>query len=117
MWLINSIKYCFNDILFFIKNGYSISELWNLSYHISKMILPKLKAFRKYSGGTPGSLTIDEWHNILDEMIWTFEWEVSGKSDNPDMSIEEWENIYDANWKRYNNGLKLFAEYFRELWY
>jgi hypothetical protein len=117
MSYISHIKEIFVEWWFFILHGYRMKELYNLSYYLSKYILVRLKAFRDHNSTYPPILSYNEWLTTLDEMIWAFEWEVSGEIDNPDTSKDGWEVEYDIKWKKFNKGLELFSKYFRELWY
>lgn len=49
-------------------------ECWNLDYHLAKSILPKLLYFKNWVDkyGCPTDLEMDEWNEIVDEMIWAF---------------------------------------------
>lgn len=48
-------------------------EIWNLRDILSRHIYKGLVQFKKAKRcGYPGTVTINEWENILDKMIWTF---------------------------------------------
>ena len=120
MWRISdfffSVKMWFQKVF----RGYSDSEIWNLDDTIVEYVLPKLKLFRKQTICYPPNLeSFEEWENILDEIIWAFEFH---KSDAP---FDELKEKYGDNWRdeyrklneRYRNGLKLFGEYLGCLWW
>ena len=90
--------------------------------------------------GIPNNLGVGEWENILDEMIWTFDYILDDEKYNPfpdsmaddDEDILKWLNRertpeekkrfneYSINSfeleERKQRGLKLFATYFQSLW-
>lgn len=97
-----------------LVRGFSDNELWNLDNTIAKFILPRLIRFKKEmrSGlpqnqeDTSRSLTQAEWDDILDNMIFAFNYA---------------QNIYTKScnkedYKRYELGMRQFATYFLDLW-
>ena len=85
-------------------------ELWSLDVTIAKFMLPRLKRFKKCTNRYPADLTVKQWDTILDKMIFSFDF-IAG----PKM----WDVKYMGNektWKKVNEGLKLFAEWFNSLW-
>lgn len=93
------------------KTGISPDETWNLYINIATFVLPRLKMFKKYTIGTPGCLqSQEEWFEILDKMILAFEH--IEKDDEPD-DLEENKKYQEE----INNGIYLFGEYFRYLWW
>lgn len=105
------LKLLKREVRFFYQRktrGFDDSDMWNLDYSLAKLILPRLKLFRKQPAGYPNNLTAKQWQDILDEMIWSFTWYCG----------EQWSygKDYAANSKRADEGLKLFAEYFGSLW-
>ena len=94
------IKYLFQ----WIKNGFPDSDIWNLDWSIAKYTLPRLKRLKEVQHGFPGDLeTIDEWYEILDKIIITF-----------DRILKEDVNIEHE--KEITEGLDLFRKYFFSLW-
>ena len=78
------------------------SELMDLDYAIADFILPRLIRFKEKSNSYPSGKTFEEYSEILDKMIWSFNYvvkDVKGQEDD-----------------RYQEGMNLFAEYFRSLW-
>lgn len=122
----------FNIKSFFQKifRGYSNDELWNLDNTIAKWILPRLKAFKKDSIAFPADLdSPDEWDEILDKMIWSFDY-ITNQDEYEDEIIEKYkDNEFDEDghyrWikdakelsEKCQEGLDLFAKYFRSLWW
>lgn len=105
----------------YIKSG----ELWDLDYTFADFILPRLKAFKKNTISVPAQLSETEWNDILDKMILAFDyilddewWIDSQQYDylNNNFLLE----VYLKEEKRRNavieEGLELFAHYFRDLW-
>ena len=115
-----------------ITRGFDDSETWSLDDTIAKFILPRLKRFRELElKGVPGNiskLTWEEeqklsekeaeahweqmekdWNEILDKMILAFETIVK----------DDWKDINDMKnqEKNINEGLSLFAQYLRGLWW
>ena len=90
-----------------IERGFDDSETWSLFYTITKFILPRLKCFREVYAGYPGSTTSEEWKSILDKMIRAFELVLRDNS--------KW--MDEAEEKEYQEGMKLFSEWFRGLWW
>jgi hypothetical protein len=149
-----------------LTRGFSDEECWNLDYTIAKFILPRLKHFKKHNYGLPwrshkmingevvelmesekiydraidGSLTSEEWDDVLNNIIFAFEFildedEWSKKCYAPRFFEEPYgfiENIGKKKPLRYpikpnydmykkaekyaSNGMKLFALYHRGLW-
>lgn len=98
------------------------SDIYNLDMTLAKYILPRLKAFRKVNVCSyPSNLdNIDEWHNIIDKMIWSFERVINDDWDEEidiiDDSILEARERMKQNMEKYSEGMNLFAMYFSSLW-
>ena len=93
------------------KHGFCDSETWDFRSVISEFILPRLKRFKEVTNGYPPELTFKEWKNILDKMIFAFEW--VSIYNNLDLNQKE---INDG-FKKYNEGMDLFSKYFMNLWW
>jgi len=92
-----------------MERGFDDSELWSLDMTIAQFILPRLKRFKEVSEMRqchPGSMSYEEWQDIMDKMIAAFERLAKGvffyNEDDEDMDV--------------NTGLKLFAEHYLGLW-
>ena len=96
------------------KFGFSHSETWSLDSVVSEFILPRLKCFKQVNNGVPHGFTESQWNEIIDDMIFAFEWNLTCEDDE---NLDLDKKIQKANWKRYSEGLKLFAKYFRDLWW
>lgn len=110
------------------KRGFCEYEFYSLDYSMALYIYPRLCEFReKYAKyGTPSYFCYDkdgkeypddrgheEWMKTLDKMIYSFR-EIIKEQDEPDVSDRE---AYKAYTKRCEEGLKLFGEHFRALWW
>ena len=89
------------------KELYSKQECWDLYVFMAKDIMMALKSFKKYNVNSyPADLDyIEEWHNIIDKMIYSFE---IIANDNIVAQTNQKEEIQE--------GLDLFAKYFMDLW-
>lgn len=161
-----SIKRYYRSTKRFIKStyqrltkGYADAECWSLDYSLAKWILPRLKHFRNNLTGTPArlenigddcighcvtpevkcscnSLTMEEWQEKLDQMIYAFEFilteddilqECYPKDYKWGFSTTEngivWKDdrkpdytYYNECQEKYKIGIKAFSVYFRNLW-
>lgn len=78
------------------------SDMWNLDITIARFVLPRLKEFKdKYA-------TDDKkWQKYLSKMIIAFEL----CSDESNITCFD-----ETQQKQFDEGIKLFAKYFRGLW-
>lgn len=138
------LKWRFYDVRLFIKSkyqllryGYEFRDCWSIDYSLATWIFPRLKHFRKNLNGHPSELTLEQWEEILDKIIFSFEYVlnenkyhdecypkdfifdfdtdkdgylVSKDKRKPDFSILE---KYE---KQYLDGMELFCRYFRSMW-
>ena len=114
-------------------------DIYNLDNTIARFILPRLKFFRKKICSCPYGFTLEEWKDILDKMILAFKLvldtsepnfgefksHIEKVSDNISKLVEDPDSTFDTEayrkWhkdrqKTIEEGLKLFAEYFQDLW-
>ncbi len=58
-----------------VTRGYSDNEIWNLNDAIIDYALPRLKVFRKdkVMSHPTQFKSLQEWHDVLDEIIFCFE--------------------------------------------
>ena len=88
--------------------GFDDSETWSLFNTISNFTLPRLKEFKELKCGYPACFDKpEEWDIILDQIIKALE---LIKKDDTDI-------LGDKEWKQVDQGLKLFAKWFRSLWW
>lgn len=107
------IKREFSFIKEKILYGYSTDEMWCLDIIFAEYILPRLKYFRKNSCGYPAKFSSKkEWEEILDKMIFAFELTIKNKDLYEIIQDSDTETI-----KKGSEGLKLFGEYFWNLWW
>lgn len=84
--------------------GFDESELWNFDITIAKFILPRLIKFKENNpGGYPAILTLDEWNDILNKMIFAFEKITQEKQLEYPKEIQE--------------GTELFGKWIQALWW
>lgn len=94
-----------------LRYGAGCCDVFNLDYYLAKKILGPLKVFRKELVSYPSGLSSsEEWEEILDKMIYSFEYII--KKDDLYLSVKE-ERI---EMKKADEGLKLFAKYYQDLW-
>ncbi len=89
------------------ENGFDDTETWNLQTTIAKFALPRLKWFKKRHYDHPCDITFEKWDEILDNMIFSFEY----------YAKDEWTPISDEDFERVKEGMKLFGEYYGDLWW
>lgn len=94
-----------------IYQGFSNSDIWDLWYTVAKFTLPRLKRFKQKTNGYPAGLTEREWYEILDKIIWSFEFLLSDENIElyPTRSIKE---LFEKE----REGFKLFGKYFHDSW-
>lgn len=102
-------------------------DTWSLDHTLALVILPALRQYQKDSKevGHPCGLAPrkrppkngcgkcgceKKWHEILDKMIWSFE-----QITKDDVLAVDVKN-YKKYQERIQEGLDLFAKYFRSLW-
>lgn len=88
------------------KRGFDDSETWSLDLTIAQFILPRLKRYKEITIGCPASVSFEEWDEILDKMIKSFEIIIKE---------EGWPNKEQE--KIQEEGLDLFRKYFLGLWW
>jgi len=99
------------------ENGFSDAETWSLDSVVCKFILPRLIRFREIHNGFPGGwedINEHKWKEMLDKMIFAFDWSLNCEEDKYNGLSEE---VITENWKRYQEGMDLFAKWFRHLWW
>jgi len=90
------------------KRGYADCDWWDMADYLIWIIVPMLKELKKHQHGYPNKAsTPEKWDTILDQMIEGFE---AGEriltDDCPSVADQE----------IFNNGMKLFSEWFFDLW-
>lgn len=106
------------------KNLYiNPGDTWSLDRTIAKFVYPRLKLFKELNNGYPGygeMNTANKWDAALDEMIEAFR--LLAECNPPEPKNGEFKNPdYMEQVEEYNakieEGLKLFARYYRCLWW
>jgi hypothetical protein len=87
-----------------IFRGFGDNELWNFDTTIAKYIVPRLKRFKELQHGYPANLKEEEWNEILDQIIYSFELKLDDKEFDEELRAD------------YELGLIYFAKYFDHLW-
>jgi len=100
--MIRKIKFLLQKIF----RGFSDDETWNLDDTISKFVLPRLKRFKEINNGYPHGMTWKQWNSKLNKMIKAFE-----------LIIEDNYMMPKSKCKKVDEGLDLFREHFRALWW
>lgn len=120
MWMLKKPLYITKKDKRYAKNvkqlkewGFCDTETWSLYSPIAQFILPRLKRFKEVSCCYPAGLSVEKWDVILGEMIFALDWSLTSDEKSSKMSGDD----VDAAWKRYEAGMKLFAEWFRDLWW
>lgn len=93
-----------------LERGFDDSETWNLDYTISCFILPRLKQFKVLNNTHPAMITLEEWNEILDKMIFALQYRI--EIDDIDVSTDS-----PRMEEQHNEGLQLFAKWFDYLWW
>jgi len=115
------------------KRGYDEVTWWKLDTVLTDIIIPNLKKLKKRHCGYPGGLTDEKWEEILDDMI--FAWEFKKRIQDsdilgdarPEESYEKMKEFQDElsfitevppeeDYDKYQKGMKLFIKYFDNLW-
>jgi hypothetical protein len=104
------------------KRGWDDSETWNLYTVVGKFLVPRLRRFAKLTFGYPPQLTMEQWVSIVNEIADGFE--ALDKIDNM-YSLEEYKGLSADRlrkeekklYKKVEKSLKLFKQYFFNLWW
>ena len=90
-----------------LERGFDDSETWSLDSTIAKFILPRLIRFKEINAGYPGTVSEQEWNDILDRMILAFSLLAS---DAAFVTAKE-------DQEKIDEGLALFAKWYQHLWW
>lgn len=97
------------------ERGFDDTELWNLDATIARFVKPRLEVFKTIKHGCPGAYETEEaWNADIDKMIYAMDFVINGEDpcDVIDGKLTETEN-----YKKYKEGIELFAKNFMGLWY
>jgi len=109
------LKYFFQRI----TRGFSDKQCWDLDAIFAKFIIPRLKRMKEVGHSYPISFnSYAEWCQIVDEMIWSFEFVLTdyGSNDFYLTSRSLWETKQKERMKKFNKGMALFAKHYNCLW-
>lgn len=96
------IKFFFQRLI----RGWDDSETWSLDITIANFVLPRLIRFKELKQGHPPNITNDEWDEILDKIILSFEYHASHSKFI----------IKLQDYPEPKEGMILFGQYFIYLW-
>ena len=122
-----------------IYTKFKDKETYSLDYTIACFVLPRLKRFKELDKGCPSIFFFNEdgsthfndegrtesahqeWQDILDCMIYSFEQIVNNPMgpdyDYPNESFEDYSIRYKMWQNSIQEGLDYFAKYFMNLWW
>jgi hypothetical protein len=139
--LLRNIKELKNEICWILqrivrKHHAADIDLWVLDFHITKILLPKLEAYRNKNLPSYSTDGMKTWLNVLDEIIYAFRWNIHANWEkNPkkerdfylyyfgeDALKSDYFNYYDSELAkraavRAQKGFELFGKHFTGLWY
>lgn len=93
-----------------LKFGYRLEDFYNYDLGFIRITKSVLKRYKKL-GSYPGRFeTVEEWHKILDKMLFLLE------QTNEETCTYKGEDRADYMWKCKNKFFKLFSEYFYNMW-
>jgi hypothetical protein len=92
-----------------LTRGWDDGDTFSLDYSLAKLIAPRLKRFKEITVGDYNTADPErqQWYDELDKMIAAFEF--AG-------SEERW-MAKPEEFKKHQEGLKLFAEHYFGLWW
>jgi hypothetical protein len=100
------------------ERGFSDSETWCLFATIAEFVLPRLQSFKDITICHPASMTEKEWKKRLDKMIFAFQWALAdAEGTKAYYRATEDAEEQSKNWKKYEEGMKIFCEDFMGLWW
>jgi len=109
-----------------LKYEQDFNLMWSLDVSLSAIIYPLLERFRDQAGPLSlcGALSEKQWINTLNKMIWSHKYIVYDMTDDKELreKLKSELNINnDSDFlvleDKANKGIKLFAKYYRGLWY
>lgn len=73
-------------------------ECFNLDYSLAKYILPRLLYFKNWvtKYGCPVDLEMEEWNEVIDEIVWAFMYVQNGYFKSTDFVIEDVNIEFDS---------------------
>lgn len=110
-----------------VSVAFNKRDFWGLDSTLAHIIAPAIREFAarfrddNIVSGHPSNLTPEEYLAVLDEIAYVFEQIRDEYPEHPfvlhsDKTVEELKSDIISYEKRIDNGLLLFAEYYRHLW-
>jgi hypothetical protein len=99
-------------------------DTWNVDITLSHIIAPLLRKYKERNHGYPSTLDKEKWDNILDSMIYSFEFKIAN-TDVLDVcldscvnnhSSDECKECMERTQAKVSQGFLLFGMYFEHLW-
>lgn len=134
----SEIRYFFRKIGQRITYGFPLEQSWDFHYWHSGVVVPRLKHLRDNLNGHPGKFeSLEEWKEVLNKIIWAFE---NCENEPPPIYSEDYSCKYEVekyegmtsytpiitgtvdyspfyeHRTKIEEGLKLFGEYYLDLW-
>ncbi len=94
---------CKKCVKFRKKYPFEYLDIYGFYLNIAEFLAPRLKAFKKHNFSHPIGLTPKKWDKVLDKIIKAFEL----------IAKDEREK---EKYKEVEEGIKLFTEYYFDLW-
>lgn len=88
-------------------------DTFSLDHTLAYIIHPALIKFKEKENGHPPHLSEEEWHNILDCMIFSFK----KKLEDDDGTICDDIEQTKKNMDEIQKGFDLFGKYYQDLWW
>ena len=98
-----------------LSRGFPDSDTWCLDSTIAEFVLPRLRHFKEVNIGYVEELGDGGWDEVLDKMIWSFEYALQ-----EDRGVRLFKSSAEEVLRReekFAEGMALFAKYFRHLWW
>lgn len=106
---------------------YRREKIYNLCDYLARDICTNLKLYEHITPAVPSCFchpyddckeekwleAREKWHTVLRNMIWSFDEIAKNYPNKPNDDPQE----IAAYWKRVDNGLRLFVDYFTSLWF
>ena len=112
------LRYNFKYFLQRHFRGWSDEEAWDLSHHVCQRFIKPLKHMRANLHGYPYRVGMKRWKEILDQIIWSFEYHLEDKEQNcydPKTKTCDQERL-KKELARCQKGFELFGKHFMHLW-
>ena len=110
-WLFKDITKATDERYIPDEDGFINAETFNLDATLSMIIYSYLCYFRDHCLiGHPGSMTFEQWKEIIDKMIEAFKLQI-------DLDANITEEMSKNRQKKIKYGMRLFIKYYNHLWW